>query len=168
MLKQPPYSSYLALCEVFPQKNPSWSLWRRDRKGWEGALDSILKKINKDKSIIITRPDKGNGVVILNKKDYIDKTESILNDKSKFKLVNGDWFKYIISLEDKLNRNLRKIKNKLTDTTYNFLFASGSTPGILNGLPKVHKDGCPIRPILSAINTFNYNLAKCFVSICLI
>ncbi len=104
-------------------------------------------------------------MIILNKKDYIDKTESILNDKSKFKLINGDWFKYIISLEDKLNRNLRKIKNKLTDATYNFLFASGSTPGILYGLPKVHKDGCPIRPILSAINTFNYNLAKFVVPI---
>ncbi len=107
-------------------------------------------------------------MVILNKKDYIDKTESILNDKSKINLINGDWFKYIISLEDKLNRILRKIKNKLTDTTYNFLFASGSTPGILYGLPKVHKDGCPIRPILSAINTFNYNLAKFLFLFCLI
>ena len=36
---------------------------------------------------------------------------------------------------------------------------------MLYGLPKVHKDGCPIRPILSAIGTFNYNLAKFFVPI---
>ncbi len=72
----------------------------------------------------------------------------ILSDKSKFKLIKSDWFKYIISLEDKLNRNLRKNKNKLTDGTYNFLFASGSTPGILYGLPKVHKDACPTRSIL--------------------
>ena len=33
------------------------------------------------------------------------------------------------------------------------------------GLPKVHKIGCPIRPILSALNTFNYNVAKWFVPI---
>ncbi len=85
--------------------------------------------------------------------------------KPKFKLIKGDWFKYIISLEYKLNRNLRKFKNKLTYVTYNFLFASGSTPGILYGLPKVHKDSCPIRPILSAINTFNYNLTKFYVRI---
>jgi len=125
----------------------------------------ILNNLKKDKSIIIIRPDKGNGVVILNKKDYIEKTEEILNDKTKFKPIKGDWFKYIISLEDKLNRNLRKIKNKLTDVTYNFLFASGSMPGRLYGLPKIHKLGCPIRPILSAIGTFNYNLAKFFVPI---
>ncbi len=88
-----------------------------------------------------------------------------MSDKSKFKEIKGDWFKYIISLEDKLNRNLRKIKDRLTEVTYNFLYASGSVPGILYGLPKLHKDGCPIRPILSAINTFNYNLAKFFVPI---
>ncbi len=27
----------------------------------------------------------------------------------KFKLIKGDWFKYIISVEDKLTRNPRKI-----------------------------------------------------------
>ena len=34
---------------------------------------------------------------------------------------------------------------------------------MLYGLPKVHKDNCPARPILSAIGTYNYNLAKLFV-----
>ncbi len=72
-------------------------------------------------------------------------------------IIKGDWLKHVIALEDKLNRNLRKIKNKLSDATYNFLFDSGSTPGVLYGSPKIHKAGCPIRPILSAINTFNYN-----------
>ncbi len=103
--------------------------------------------------------------MILNRKDYIEKTENILMDKTRFKIIKGDWFEHMISLEDKLNRQLRKIKNKLTDVTYNFLFASGSTPGILYGLPNVHKEDCPIRPILSALNTFNYNLAKFFVPI---
>ncbi len=63
-------------------------------------------------------------MVILNKTEYIGKTESILNNKSKFQIIKGDCFKHVITLEDKLNRNLRKIKNKLSDATYNFLFAS--------------------------------------------
>ncbi len=37
-----------------------------------------------------------------------------MNDKSKFQVIKGDWFKHIIALEDKLNRNLGKIKNKLS------------------------------------------------------
>ncbi len=40
----------------------------------------------------------------------MEKTESILNDKSKFQVIKGDWLKQIIALEDKLNRNLRKKK----------------------------------------------------------
>ena len=28
------------------------------------------------------------------------------------------------------------------------------------GLPKIHKNGVPVRPIISAIKTYNYNLAK--------
>ena len=35
--------------------------------------------------------------------------------------------------------------------------------GVLYGLPKVHKDNYPIRPILSACNTPNYMLAKYLV-----
>ena len=33
------------------------------------------------------------------------------------------------------------------------------------GLPKIHKDGCPLRSIMSAIGTFNYNLSKFLVYI---
>ncbi len=34
---------------------------------------NTLKNLKKDTNIIITKPDKGNGVVILNKSDYIKK-----------------------------------------------------------------------------------------------
>ena len=43
--------------------------------------------------------------------------------------------------------------------------ASGTQPGILYGLPKIHKIGTPLRPILSAIGTAGYNIAKFFVPI---
>ena len=36
------------------------------------------------------KPDKGNGVVILNKCDYNKKMEDILSDASKFDLLNDD------------------------------------------------------------------------------
>ena len=32
-------------------------------------------------------------------------------------------------------------------------------------LPKIHKDGCPIRPIIFAVGTYNYKLAKFLVEI---
>ena len=130
-----------------------------------GVSLDVLDQLKKDKTLIITKPDKGRGVLILNKSDYVNKTNEILNDETKFKKIDGDWFKIILKLEDKLNRLLRSIKNKLPDNIFDYLFASGSLPGVLYGLPKIHKVDCPIRPILSAIGTFNYNLAKFLVPI---
>ena len=37
-----------------------------------------LKSLRKDRNIAITKPDKGNGVVILNRNDYVDKMHEIL------------------------------------------------------------------------------------------
>ena len=45
----------------------------------------ILKNLRSNKDIVITKPDKRAGVVILNKNDYIKMTLEIIGDKSKFK-----------------------------------------------------------------------------------
>ena len=45
--------------------------------------------LSKNKEIIVTGPDKGSGVVIMNKSDYIKKMEEILGDSTKFKLSSG-------------------------------------------------------------------------------
>ena len=43
----------------------------------------------KNDDIIITKPDKGSGVVLLNKNDYVDKTNEILDNQSKFKRLGA-------------------------------------------------------------------------------
>ena len=61
---------------------------------------------------------------------------------------------------------LKKLKNKnaIIEETYNKLRLVGSRPGIFYGSAKVHKplkNGLPsFRPILSAIGTSTYKLAK--------
>ena len=126
-----------------------------------------LKNLAKNKSIIVCKPDKGRGVVILNKADYLSKIYRILSDNTKFTLVSDDIFKTILKVEDKINRFLSKLKklNVISSDLYSKLFISGSNPGILYGLPKTHKAGVPIRPIFSAIGTPSYNLSKFFVPI---
>ena len=44
-----------------------------------------INRLRKYDGVIITKPDKGSGVVLLNKSDYIDKLKEILDDQSKFK-----------------------------------------------------------------------------------
>jgi hypothetical protein len=122
----------------------------------------VLKSLSGDKNLIVLKPDKGNGVVLMNRKDYHVKMMSMLNDGSKFQRIDGDWLKIITKNEDKINRLLSKMKSNgdITEQEYNAMYATGTKPGALYGLPKVHKANTPLRPILSAIGTTGYNLAK--------
>ena len=126
---------------------------------------SLLRDLGKDPSITVSRPDKGRGVVVLDCADYINKVTHILSDHSKFVSINSDPYTLSLKLEDKCNRYFRtlKSKDKINLTTYNNLTISGSSPGIVYGLPKVHKPNTPIRPILSAYSTHCYKLAKYLV-----
>ena len=72
-----------------------------------------LKDLKTDKDILISRPDKGRGVVILNKNDYYTKVNDILSNSSTFKLIKEDTLPMIFKLEDKINRLLRKIKENI-------------------------------------------------------
>ena len=131
---------------------------------------NIIKKLSNNKDLIITRPDKGNGVVVMDKSDYILKMNDVLNDNSKFERLSSDvstksLATQIRKQEDKLNRTLRKFRDDsfIDKATYKYLYASGSQIGYLYGLPKIHKPNIPLRPILSAIDTFNYRLSKFLV-----
>ena len=48
----------------------------------------ILSALSKDFAIL--KPDKGNGIVILNRSDYTKSLRSIFDDKSKFTHLNED------------------------------------------------------------------------------
>ena len=125
---------------------------------------SALNDLRRDDSIIITKPDKGNGVVIVNKLDYLNKMKQLISDDSKFRQLQHNPTK---SREDSLSTYLRKLRKDgvIDDTTFHRILPRGSSPGVLYGLPKVHKTGCPFRPIVSSVNTYNYNLASFLVGI---
>ena len=85
----------------------------------------------------ITRPDKGNGVVILDRRFYMSKIYDIVNDESKFlKLSSGSTLRW----EGKLQRFLRILKNKdfFTKEQYDNIYTCGSQPARIYGTPKTH------------------------------
>ncbi|CAF1487948.1 unnamed protein product, partial [Rotaria sordida] len=120
---------------------------RKDKNLNENNDDKILLNLSKDPSILITKPDKGPGVVILDHNDYIEKLENILSYNKKFKLLNED---PTISRENALITILRQMKNEeyLTQQEYKYIKPVGSVSVRLYGLPKVHKDNVPLRPIV--------------------
>ena len=126
----------------------------------------ILKRLRNNQEIVILRPDKGNGIVIMNRKDYICGMNNIINDRSKFKLLTED----PTSLrEGQLKRFLRKLKNEgFFNDVYKSVYPMGSRPARMYSLPKLHKmfDSVPaFRPILSSIGTYNYQLTKFLVKL---
>ena len=60
------------------------------------------------------------------------------------------------------NRVLKKllVMSAIDERTYKRLYASGSKPGRLYGLPKMHKKDEPLRPIISGIGTFCHPTAR--------
>ena len=130
----------------------------------------LLKNFASNPDIIISKPDKGRGVVIVDRISYISAMIKLISDPLKFLPVeNSTIQKYTLKIEDKVNNFLRKMKkeNMIDDEKYNNLIASGSSPGILYGLPKIHKEDFSskfqYRPIFAAYKTPTYNIAKYLV-----
>ena len=124
----------------------------------------ILGNLRNNKDIVITKPDKGNGVVILDRKLYNKAIEEIVSGTSKFeKLIEDPTLKREASLQ----RFLHKLKQKslFNEIEYDKLSPSGSAPTLIYGSPKMYKFTSSasfpkLRPIVSSIGTFNYNLAR--------
>lgn len=77
--------------------------------------------------IVITRADKGRGTLAINKYDYMEKVQHILNDASKFKTIKDSAFSYITKLEGKLSRLLRQLLKVINEDTFNQVFTSDSS-----------------------------------------
>ena len=124
--------------------------------------DRILKHLAKDKSIYITKADKGNAVVVLDRNDYNAKMEKIVTDPRTFRLLAED---PTLKQEDRLTRKLRALTDIgfMTQEDFDECKSTGSQPARIYALPKIHKPDAPLRPILSATGTFNYKLAKWLV-----
>ena len=48
----------------------------------------------------------------------------------------------------------------MSNEMFKRVYPTGSRAGVLYGLPEIHKNDAPIRPIISAVKTYNYHLAK--------
>ena len=119
--------------------------------------------IKRDDSVI-TRADKGNCTVVLDKSDYEEKMHKILNDNSTYMLLKHD---LTGNIERKLNKYVFQLfKSKsISQNEYYHLYSSDANAPQIYGLPKIHKPHTSHRPIVSFINSPLYNLSKFFTNI---
>ena len=108
---------------------------------------STIKSLRSNTNIVITKPDKSAGVVILNKTDYRSKMHSILHDETKFK-TPGPVTDYdnTSKIETRIHRRLLQMqKENLPAALYELIRHTGSQRPRLYGLSKVHKQDLPLR-----------------------
>jgi hypothetical protein len=118
--------------------------------------------------IIISKADKGSGIVILDRDKYISKMQDILSDNSKFiKLGPVSKLDFTAKIESAFQRRLRKWfqDNYISKEVYDNIRPSGSQRPKLYGLPKTHKPNCPLRPILSMVGSPQHGIAKFLISV---
>lgn len=103
----------------------------------------------------------------MDRADYVSKMLNILNDTSKFKhLGPASQFDFTYKIEQAFQRRLRKFfaENSISQLAYDTIRPVGSQRPKMYGLPKTHKAGIPLRPVLSLIGSPQHKLAKWLVS----
>ena len=132
------------------------------------TLLRALSNLRKRDDIVISKPDKGSGVVVMDKEEYIRLLgEASINDATKFTHVDkhrpktrGRPPKHYHPLLEREKQLKGKLHKTLPKETADLLCPKGSRLAHLYGLPKTHKQQLSMRPILSASGTYNYPLAK--------
>ncbi|KAF7261856.1 hypothetical protein EG68_00788 [Paragonimus skrjabini miyazakii] len=123
-----------------------------------------VKELN-SKNVMILKPDKGSGAVILDKDIYVQKMLSILSDQTKFQRI--DRVDKVTGIEDPIGQHLQLLLQLriIDEVTYKSLKPCGSSTPQLYGLPKTHKSGMSLRPILAMTNSPYHKLARWLVAI---
>ena len=117
-----------------------------------------ISELKKDESRMILTADKGVALVVLNTEDYIKKAEDLLNQNT-YRVLTTD---PTMRLKNKMINLLKSIKSKggISEELYKRLYPTGAGSPKFYGLPKIHKPGMPLRPIVSSIGAVTYQTSK--------
>ena len=94
----------------------------------------------------------------MDKEDYVQKEKELLDQPTYRTITNDPTTKY----KNKLVNLLKAIKTEgeIDEALYRRLYPTGAGSPKFYGLPKIHKEGIPLRPIVSSIGAASYETAK--------
>lgn len=136
------------------QLKPTESTKRMEIAKFRTAREFLCR----NKELIVTRADKGNSTVVMDRKTYITKYENSLNDMTTYVELSKNPTKEI----EKEGNDLITawtLKKFLTVKAADNLKTRNSLIPKIYFLPKIHKEGTPMRPIVSNIKSPTYKLA---------
>ena len=160
-----PYITQLNERDKGAMKSKILNIFQRYSKTKNRSEDEeVIKNLTSNKDIVILKQDKGRGVVIMNRRDYVEKANVFLEGR-QFKKLNSDPTR---TFQKTVQDTLRTMKRCFDRKTYTSIYPSSSHPGRFFGTAKVHKvsDGVndvkmlPIRPVISSIGTATYRTSQ--------
>lgn len=124
-------------------------------KGEEKALRDLMN----DSSIVIRPADKGSGIVVMDTVDYKSQLEKELEDNNTYEERAGD---ITTTVENSLKRLVNGMykEGMITKELKQYLIPTDCRAGKVQGNPKVHKDGNPLRTIINGRNHPTENMAE--------
>ena len=113
-----------------------------------------------DTSIIIKEVDKGSGIVVWDREDYLAEARTQLKDKDVYQELKGN---IAGPLEKIIKSVLRKVRNTkdMSDETLDYFLVNNPKLGRFYLLPKIHKrlHNVPGRPVISNSGYYTENMS---------
>ena len=105
---------------------------------------------------MILPADKGRATVVMDKTEYAENVNTMLNDAHTYEKLQAD---PTSSYKRKLIEKLTKLKKdgKITEDQYKYLYPTSEATPTLYCTQKIHKANDPLRPIVDYTGSIGYN-----------
>ena len=111
---------------------------------------SALKRLENRKDIVIKKEDKGGATLILDSKDYLEEGARQLSDEKYYEKLDQNPIKeHDEIVRTAIDRLVEE--DEISEETAKKLCPSNSRTPRFYLLPKVHKEGCSCRPVISSV-----------------
>jgi len=117
------------------------------------------KFLKNNEDIFVTKADKGQVTVIMDKIEYVKEMEDILNDDSTYKILKSNPLRKITCKLEAMIKTWFETKI-IEKWQYKRLKCTNGNLPRCYGLTKIHKSGHPLRIIVSSLGSPLYDIAK--------
>jgi Reverse transcriptase (RNA-dependent DNA polymerase)/GIY-YIG catalytic domain len=142
-------------------KKELFALHRRKNKRCNLSIKErkALNELRNNTSIVIKKADKNSGIVILDRDDYYKKVVEMLYDEHVYTKLDHDDTQEVKNKADLIFTDL-SIRELISHKQFTNLTKYSAKCPTFYGMPKIHKPGVPLRPIVSQINGPAYAVNK--------
>ena len=111
------------------------------------AQTQALRELKRDRDRIVLTGNKRVAIVVMDRQDYINKSNQLLSQPAYRAIPRYPTNK----IKTKLINILKRVKSQtgLDNNTYSAMYPMGCGASKFHGLPKIHKQDTPLRPIAS-------------------